>query len=84
MNQKAKKGQLAFYLLVTLLHKETTGINIQVWLVLENKLTHQKEAKYRKMQTEVFDIWNDYTYGHKSASQLLKACSRLVHIPIKW
>ena len=50
------------------------GINIQVQLVLENKLTHQKEAKYRKLQTEVFDIWNDYTYGHKSASQLLKAC----------
>ena len=40
LNQKAKKGQLPFYLLVTLLHKEATGINIQVWLVLENKLTH--------------------------------------------
>ena len=74
------KKELPFYLLVTFLHKEATGINIQVWLVLENKLTCQKEAKYRKMETEVFDIWNDYTYGHKSASQLLKGCSRLVHI----
>ena len=60
---------------------EATGINIEVQLVLKNKLTHQKEAKYRKMQTELFYIWNDYTYGCKSASHLLKAWSRLVHIP---
>ena len=39
LNQKVKKGQLPFYLLVHLLHEETKWINIQVHLVLENKIT---------------------------------------------
>ena len=46
LNQKAQKGQLPFYLLVHLLHEETKWINIQVRLVLENKLTRQEERCY--------------------------------------
>ena len=63
LNQKAKKGQLPFYLLVHLLHEETKWINIQVHLVLEYKITCRKERWYRMVQSRVLSIWDDYTYG---------------------
>ena len=63
LNQKAKKGQLPFYLLVYLLHEETKWINIQVCLVLENKITHFKERRLRMVQSRVLSIWDNYTYG---------------------
>ena len=50
--------------------------------MLEGKLACREDNKYRMMQAEVFSIWEDYTIGTKSATQLLKACSRLVHIPM--
>ena len=81
LNQKTKKGQLPFYLLVHLLHEETKWINIQVRLVLENKITHREERQYRMAQSRVLSIWDDYTYGKISASKLLNACSKLVHVP---
>ena len=81
LNQKAKKGQLPFYLLVHLLHEETKWINIQVHLVLANKITRREERRYRMVQSRVLSIWDDYTYGKISASQLLNACSKLVHVP---
>ena len=81
LNQKAKKGQLPFYLLVHLLHEETKWINIQVHLVLENKITRREEWHYRMVQSKVLSIWDDCTYGKISASQLLNACSKLVYIP---
>ena len=56
LNQKAKKGQLPFYLLVHLLHEETKWINIQVCLVLENKITCQEEWHYRMVQSKVLTI----------------------------
>ena len=81
LNQKAKKGQLPFYLLVHLLHEETKWINTQVHLVLENQITHHEERQYRMTQSGVLSIWDDYTYGKISASELLNACSKLVHVP---
>ena len=62
-------------------HKETKWFNIQVRLVLENKITSQEEWCYRMVQSKVLSIWDDYTYGKISASQLLNACSKLVYIP---
>ena len=81
LNQKAKKGQLPFYLLLHLLHEETKCINLDVRLVLENKLTRREELRYRKVQSKVLSIWDNYTYGKISASQLLNACAKLVHVP---
>ena len=80
LNQKAKKEQLPFYQLVHLLH-ETKWINIEVHLVLEHKTTHHEERWYRMVQSRVLSIWDDYTYGKISASQLLNACSKPAQVP---
>ena len=75
-----KKGQLPFYILLHLLHEETKWINLQVHLVLENKLTRYEERRYRKVQSKVLSIWDNYSYGNISASQLLNACAKLVYV----
>ena len=81
LNQKAKKGQQPFYLLLHLLYEETKWINLQVRLVLEYKLTRHEERRYRKVQSKVLSIWDNYTDSKISTSQLLKSCAKLVHVP---
>ena len=49
-------------------------------LLLENKIICQDERCYSMVQSRVLSIWDDYTYGKISASQLLNACLKLVHI----
>ena len=46
MNEKAKKGQLPFYMLICLLFEEAQQVNIQVCLVSQNKLTCHECHKY--------------------------------------
>ena len=48
MNNKAKKGQLSFYMLIHLLHEEAVQGKIHFSLVSENKLTYQECHKYHK------------------------------------
>ena len=81
MNAKAKKGQLSFYMLIQLLYEESQSVNVQIRLVKENKLSRQEQSKYRKAQQAIFDIWDDYIIGNKSANQLLKSCSKHVYAP---
>ena len=81
MNNKAKKGQLSFYILIRLLHEEAATVSLQVRLVSENKLSQRVRKKYHKSQAAIFKAWDDYTDGLKSANQLLKACSKHVYTP---
>lgn len=63
------------YMLVKLLHEESSKIPVQVRLVSEGKL-HQKKA-FANMQRRIFAYWEEYNNGNRSALQLLRACSRL-------
>ena len=81
MNNKAKKGQLSFYMLLWLLHDEARTVILQVHLVSDNKLTCKDHIKYCKAQVDIYNIWDDYSNGKKTANQLLKACSWLVYAP---
>ena len=83
MNNKAKKGQLSFYILIRLLHEEAATDFLQVWLVSESKLSQCVCQKYCKSQAAIFKAWDNYTNGHKSANQLLKACSKHVSFLIR-
>ena len=71
---------------MVLLYEESQSVNVQICLVKENKLSHQEQSKYRKAQQAIFDIWDDYIMGNKSANQLLKSCSKHVYAPSsdKW
>ena len=60
LEQKGKKGQLPSYILIPLLHEEVKQVSIQVCLINESKLTHQKCLKYCNNQSSVFKHWEDY------------------------
>ena len=52
---KGKKGQQPSYLLLHLLHEVTKLINLQMYLVLENKLTQHEERRCR-------NVWSSAKY----------------------
>ena len=81
LNQRAQKGNLPFYMLLTLLTQEAAHVNLQVRLVSEKKLQRIQRSKSRQMQGTIFKLWEEYNDKNKSASQLLKSCAAL-HGPI--
>ena len=58
--RKEKKGQLSFYMLISLLYDEAVTVNIQMHLVSENKLPCRECKKYHKAQSAIFYLWDDY------------------------
>ena len=77
LNYKAKRGQLQFYLLIELLHKEGSLVTIQTKLVSTGKLRRQQCKKYQKIQGNLKKIWKRYNRGSINVDQLLSACSHL-------
>ena len=78
LNRRASgRCQMAFYLLINLLHSEARLTALHVRLVSEQKLKRIQRKKYRKLQARVFTYWEEYNSRQKSAAQLLRACSYL-------
>ena len=75
--QASGKSQLPFYLLVKLLHREALLTSLQIRLVSEKKLQRIQKQKYKKVQSKLFSLWEEFNNGHRNAKQLLKACSYL-------
>jgi len=68
---------IPFYILIQHLHKEAKLFEIQVRLVSDHKLQRIQRQTYRRLQTKIFELWDDYASKAISAEQLLKACSQL-------
>ena len=78
LNRRAGgRVHIAFYVLIQHLHKEAKLFEIQVRLVSDRKLQRIQRQTYRRLQTKIFELWDDYASKAISAEQLLKACSRL-------
>lgn len=71
------KAQMNFYLMVNLLHNEATLVTTQIRLVSEGKLKRYQQKTYKRMQAKIFNLWEEYENGDRSAQQLLRAVSRL-------
>ncbi|XP_064639544.1 uncharacterized protein LOC135495062 [Lineus longissimus] len=78
LNRHARRGNIAFYVLVKLLHEQAELVSIQVRLVQAAKLKRRQRAQYRQIQGRLFAVWDDYIEGRKNARQLLRSCSHLV------
>ena len=74
INRKAKKGNLPFYLMVTLLYREAKLLPTQRKLVSEGKLRRRQRKTYKTAQGKVFGLWKRYTDNELSVGQLLKRC----------
>ena len=78
LNRRAGgRVHIPFYILIQHLHKEAKLFAIEVRLVSDRKLQRIQRQTYRRLQTKIFELWDDYASKAMSAEQLLKACSRL-------
>ena len=78
LNRRAgSRVHIPFYILIQHLHREAKLSAIQVRLVSDRKLQRIQRKTYRRLQTKIFDLWEEYASKAKSAEQLLKACSLL-------
>ena len=77
LNQRAKKGNLPFYLAVTLLYKEASLIPTQVKMVSEGKLKRYQRLQTRETQGKLMDLWEQYSARHISVNTLLKKCGKI-------
>ena len=78
LNRRASgKSHLSLYLLIRLLHHEARRTSLQIRLVSEKKLRRIQKKKFRELQTKIFNLWDQFNSGARSAINLLKACSYL-------
>ena len=78
LNRRASgRAQLPMYFLIQLLYREVKLTAIQIRLVSERKLRRIQRRKHRELQQRIFELWDQYEAGERSARWLLKAYSYL-------
>ena len=77
LNNKCGRGQIQFYLLVPLLHTEARLVPLQARLVMDGKLERYQRKIFKNRQGRFFKLWDEYTEGTTTTSQLLRACAHL-------
>jgi hypothetical protein len=75
LNRRANDHGHGFYVLIQLLHREATYVDLQCRLISEEALTRINRKKYTRMQTNLEKTWNDYQAKNISALELLKKCA---------
>lgn len=77
LNRTARKGNLPFYLLTTLLFQEARDVQLQCKLVKEKKLRRFQTKQTGQIQGRLFALWEKYGRRDITTSQLLDACAAL-------
>lgn len=77
LNRRAKKGNLSFYLLITLLFDEAKEVPMQCKLIKEKKLKRHQSKQTRATQGRLCAAWDRYGKKEISTSELLNECCRL-------
>ncbi|XP_076036583.1 uncharacterized protein LOC143022321 [Oratosquilla oratoria] len=77
LNRHAKGYNPSFYKLLHLL-EQFHLIQLQVRLLSENKLKRRQLTQYRQVQGQLFELWDEYIAGNKTANELLKRCSHIM------
>ena len=77
INERARRGQLPFYVLVPLLHNEAVMVRLQARLVSEHKLKRYRRKTYTRLQGKLSELWDAYGIGQLSPYQLLRECSQI-------
>ncbi|XP_076036582.1 uncharacterized protein LOC143022320 [Oratosquilla oratoria] len=78
LNRHAKGYNLSFYKLLHLLQEKSHLIQLQVRLLSQNKLKRRQRTQYRRVQGQLFELWDEYIAGNKTAKKLLKRCSHIM------
>ena len=82
INQKAGRGQIQFYLLVDLLHEESSYVEAQTKLVRNDQLTRLQRPEYKRVNESINSLWGKFNNGCLSTLDLLK-CAAKIYGPIE-
>jgi len=74
LNNKARRGRLDLYQLVSLLHVEADFVTLQVKLVSERRLRRYQRKAHSSLQGRLSKLWDDFDRGDINSHQLLRAC----------
>ena len=77
LNHHAGRSKLPMYLLINLLHQESTIVSLQVRLLSDKKLKRQQRLKYKNLQGKLFKYWEDFIAGEIKTRHLLRVCPHL-------
>jgi len=77
LNAKASHGRLNLYQLLQLLHDEARLVTLSVRLLSECGTSPMQRKSYAQLHSRIFQLWDEYSDGSRSASSLLSACSRV-------
>ena len=77
INYRANNNSLGCHVLVHLLQKESAYVETQVTLVSEDFMKRYQRAKYAKLNTKIFDMWEDYTSNKITGMVLIKKVAKL-------
>lgn len=77
LNRRAKKGNLPFYVLITLLFQEAKDVPVQAKLVKEKKLQRHQSKQSRQIQGRLWNLWERYRLNQLCTSALLDACASM-------
>ena len=72
--RRAQKGNLQFYLLISLLYREASLLPTEIKMVSEGKLRRYQRKNSNAIQGKLFRLWSDYETGTVSVNGLLKKC----------
>ena len=73
----SSRGPVPFYLRVTELFKEASGLPMTLRLVTEGKLHRYQRKKTGQTQGRLFNLWKRYCDRKISASHLLSTCGAI-------
>jgi len=78
LNTRASQDNLSMYLLIPLLHKEATMVNIQFQLVAQHKSSSLKRKTSKDHQEQLSKLWTEYEEHVITTAQFLTGCINLV------
>ncbi|KAH3715730.1 hypothetical protein DPMN_058442, partial [Dreissena polymorpha] len=80
LNRRANKGNLSFYLLITLLFEEATEVPKQCKLIKEKQFKRYQSKQIRAIQGRLWAAWERYRMKEICTSELLNQRCRFMDL----
>ena len=77
LNSRARRESLPLYLLIRLLHEESSYVAVQILLLSEGRLKRYQRKRYAAINTKLMELWTQYENHEVTTSRLLRSCARL-------
>jgi len=84
LNTRAGQSALSFYRLVPVLPNEAERVEHDMRLVRDNAGTRRWRPLYRRIEEKICEIWDSYTWGSITTTQLLKKCGAVYAPNLGW